>query len=239
MSSDNNANAVDENLFVPAGIIGTGSDKKIPARLTKRFEPKNWKPIYDQFVYYHVLGKSNIWIAEKFGKTPQTVCNILNCSQGKVLKKIIAFNLQQQQSATIGSRMDYVADKFMKRIESVADDDELFEKAPFAVIDRGLAIIKGLNHLKGGSNNPDGGSPTVNHLQINDNRKSITVIGEKAALELRDAIRFSDEANALHTLEAAEAQQSMQEQMNIVQTTEIKDIKKLPLTIGTPIKKVG
>jgi hypothetical protein len=224
-----------DETFVPAGIIG--ADKKVPARLTKKFEPKNWKPLYDQFVYFHCLGKSNIWIAEKFGKTPQTVCNILNSTQGQLHKKIISYNLQQQQTDNVLARLDSVSTKFMRRIEQVADDDELFEKAPFAVVDRGLAIIKSLGHLKGGSqDSPNGGgSSTVNNTQINDNRR-ITVIGEKAVAELRDAIRFSDEANAMHTLEAAEQKQDA---MNIVQTTEVKDIRKQPLAIGTPLQKVG
>jgi hypothetical protein len=223
-----------DTTHIPAGIIGT--DKKVPARLTKKFEPKTWKPLYDQFVYFHVLGKSNIWIAEKFGKTPQTVCNILNSTQGQVHKKIIAYNLQQQQVENVVARMEGVSTKFMRRIEQVADDDELFEKAPFAVVDRGLAIIKSLGHLKGGSptdGGNNGGSTTINNTQINDNRRTVNIISEKAAQDLRDAIRFSDAANAMHSLENAE------DKMNVIATAEVKDIRTLPLQIGTPIKKVG
>lgn len=223
----------DPNGFVPAGLMNVsqiGPDKKVPARLTKKFEPKTWKPIYDQFVFHHCCGKSNIWIANEYDYTPQQVSNILNSTQGKVLKKIIAFNLQQQREQSIGERMGNVADKFMKRIEEVAEDDELFEKAPFAVIDRGLTILKSLSHLKGGSESPNGGSPTVNNVQINNNQR-VTVIGEKAAQELRDAIRFSDEVNALHTLES-------EEQKNVVNTLEVKDRKDMKV-LPLPIQKVG
>ena len=217
--------------FIPAGIMDIGPDKKVPARLTKKFEPKTWKPIYDQFVFYHCMGKSNIFIADQFKYTPQQVSNILNSTQGKVLKKIIAYNLQQQREQSIGDRMSNVADKFMKRIEEVAEDDELFEKAPFAVIDRGLTILKSLSHLKGGSESPSSGSSTVINAQINNNQR-VTVIGEKAAQELAEAIKFSDEVRALHTLENEEAK-------NIVNTAEVKEKKPLQLIPPSIERKVG
>lgn len=221
--------------YMPAGILvtGTGREKKVAARLTKKFEPKTWKPLYDQFIYWHVIGKSNIWIAEKYEYTTQQICNILTSNQGKLRKEIIASNLRTQQTETISARLENVADKFMRRIEAVADDVDLFEKAPFAVIDRGLTILKNLNHLKGGSSDShggtNGGSSVVNNTQIHQDNRKITVFGEKAINELRDAIRFSDEAKAQHSLE------NLEDSMNIVTTAVVSDKTKTPIAIGTPI----
>jgi hypothetical protein len=189
------------------------------------------------------MGKSNIWIAEKFDYTPQQVSNILCSQMGQALKKIIGYNIQSAQTATIQSRMETVAEKFVRKIERVVDDEELFEKAPLAIVDRGLAILKSLNHLKGGgglpmndgSNSDGSGSPTVNNLQINDNRR-ITVLGDKAVSELRDAIKFSDEARAIHE----ESLNRLEEKagMNVVQsTTHVKpEVKVLPIDAQ---RKVG
>lgn len=183
---------------IPAGIMNIGPDKRIPARLTKRFEPKTWKPVYDMYVFHHVMGKSNIWIAQEYKKTPQLICNVLRSMQGQVRIKVIAINLQTMREQTIESRMGTVADKFMKRIEAVVEDDELFEKAPFAFVDRGLAIIKGLGKMNGDpSSNPNGGSPAVHNTQ-NNFAGPVAILSEKAITDLKEAIAFSTEARALH-----------------------------------------
>jgi hypothetical protein len=184
--------------YIPAGLMNIGPDKRVPARLTKKFEPKNWKPLYDLFVYHHCLGKSNIWIAGEFNKTPQQVCNVLRSNQGQVRIKIIKFNLDSIRDATIQTRMSSVADKFMKRIETVVEDDELFTKAPFAFVDRGLAIIKGLGKLSADSPNPGGGSTTIHSTQIHNGNITQQVFSDKALTELKDALQFSNEAKALH-----------------------------------------
>jgi hypothetical protein len=200
-SNDNTVRA-DEVGFVPAGImsevVGTGKDKVVPARLTKKFEPKSWKPVYDLMVFHSCMGVSNKEIAEKYNYTPQQVCNILVSNQGRVRKKLILANLIENETASVQDRMEKVATKFLQKIELVADNDELFEKAPFAFVDRGLAIIKGLGRLEGDRANSNGGSSSVHNTQINNNNSKTFIVSEKAASELRDAIKFSDEAAAQH-----------------------------------------
>ena len=233
------------DTFIPAGIMTVdkiGADKRVPARLTKKFEPKTWKPIYDTFVYHHCLGRSNKWIAEEYGYTPQQICNILTSTQGKILKGLLSENLRNARERRLDERMEDVGDKFMKRIEAVADDDALFEKAPFAVIDRGLAVIRSIREKSSGSSlvkvsDGQGGSTIINNVQNNDNRR-VTVIGEKAVAELRDAIRFSDEVNAMHGLISDQGKDIIQNQ------TEVKKLPPNRPAIGTPItetevKKVG
>lgn len=191
-----------EDSFIPAGIMTVdqiGTNKQVPARLTKKFEPKTWKPKYDLFVYWHCLGWSNKKIAEEFDFTPQQVCNILTSNQGKLRIKLIEENLREARTAGVSSRVEDMAAKLLRRMEDVVDNDSLFEKAPFAVFDRALAVIKGIGYLKGeGMSHPYSGSSTVNHTQINDNRHITNIFSAKALNELREAISFSREASAMH-----------------------------------------
>lgn len=163
-------------------------------RLTKRFEPKTWKPLYDHIIYYHCLGKTNIWIAEKFNCSPQTVTNIINCDQGRKLLVTIQAKLRQSMESNISERMLDVADKFMKKIERIADDEELFQRAPFAVVDRGLQIIKSAGLSKDISEREGKVNNVTNNIQSQQN----LIIHNEAAKNLAEAIRLSDEANTIN-----------------------------------------
>ena len=190
-----------ESDYVPAGILTVndiGPDKKLPARLTKKFEPKKWKPLYDLFVYWHVMGWSNIRIAQEHDMTPQQVCNVLTSNQGKMRIKVIESNLRESRMAGVSGRMENIASKLLTRMEAIVDDADLATKSPFAVFDRGLAVLKSIGQLRGEVDpRSNGGSPVVGHLQINDNR-SYTTFDNKTLEGLRDAIAFSREASAMH-----------------------------------------
>lgn len=153
----------------------------------KKWNPKKWKADYDRVVAYHVTGKKNVEIATILGMTPVHVSNILNLERAQQLKAKLEQMLRERMETNIPDTLEYVARKTTERIKQMIDNDDLFEKSPFAVIDRGMDILKGLNHLKGGGN---GASP------INVER-AIIVSGDNAAA-LASGFDKADEARRIN-----------------------------------------
>jgi hypothetical protein len=178
-----------------------GTHKKIEARLSKRFEPLSWKPRYDQMIYRHCLGISNNQIADELKVTAQHVSNVLNCTQGQARIRLMQLHLTTKMESNLGTRLVAVAEKAVSRIESVMHDDNLFEKSPFAVVDRGMAVLKGIGRMGasgevGVPSNIAGGPSTI----INNNTRidKAVILSEEAAKNLSDAIKLSDEVNEIH-----------------------------------------
>jgi len=172
--------------------------RRLEASTAIRWEPKTWKPRYDMVVYKHCLGYDNNRIATETGLHFQTVSNILGSLQGRARVKIIQDKLLTNVNADLGQRLMNVAEKFMAKIERVAEDEELFTKSPFAVIDRGLQVLKGVGHLKSaaeGSAGSGSGGPTPNHTTFIG---KAVILSDDAAKNLRDAIALSDEVKEIH-----------------------------------------
>lgn len=138
-----------------------------------KWVPKKWKADYDRVVGYHVVGKENKEIAVMLGFTPEHVSTILNTPQAQELKKKMEASLREKMLTNIPETLDYVARKGAERLKQIVDNDDLFEKSPFAVVDRAMDVMKGLNHLKGGGNGSQGGGINV--------ERAIIVSGESAA----------------------------------------------------------
>jgi hypothetical protein len=157
-----------------------------PPRMTKKWEPKKWDPIYEQFVAMSSMGLSNVAIAERFGYTPVHVSNVLNSIQGQRLKKIILDRLRATVSSSIPERLEDIADKTVDRLRDVVTDEELFKRSPFAVIDRGLAVLKGLRHLKGDAEHG------------NMNVEKAIVLSNEAAKLITEGLEKSRQAEEIH-----------------------------------------
>lgn len=119
-------------------------------RLTK-WKPKKWRPEYDRIVAYSVMGKSNVWIAKQLDFTPVHVSNILNQPQAIELADKLHQKLRANLESDIPSVLTDVAQKTAKLMQRVIDDEVLVQKNPFAIIDRGMEVLKGLGHLKTGA----------------------------------------------------------------------------------------
>jgi hypothetical protein len=153
-----------------------------------KWVPKKWKADYDRVVGYHVVGKENKEIAVILGFTPEHVSTILNTPQAQELKAKLEASLREKMLTNIPETLEYVARKTADLMKKVVDNDQLFEKSPFAVIGMGMDVMKGLNHLKGGGN---GAGP------INVER-AIIVSGESAA----GLVAGFDKANEARRLNA-------------------------------------
>jgi hypothetical protein len=162
--------------------------KRRPARLTKRWEPKKWDPIYEQFVALSALGLSNVEIGQRFGYTPVHVSNVVTSEQGKRLKQLMLDRLRATTISSIPQRLEDIADKTVSRLQEVMNDNDRFERSPFAVIDRGLQVLKGLRHLKGDSD-------------TTFNQQKVVVMSDSAAKLISEGLAKSQQAEEIHGTE--------------------------------------
>jgi polyhydroxyalkanoate synthesis regulator phasin len=163
-----------------------------PARLTKKWAPKSWRPEYQRVVGYSALGLSNTQVAEKTGFSAQHVSNILNLPEAQAMLQDITRKIKEQQEQNIPSVLNDIAIKSALRIKSMLNDDELYEKSPFAVIDRGMEMLKLTGHVRGGGN----GAPPPPTTQ---NNTYISGLPEELMLRLISGIDKADEAKKLHS----------------------------------------
>jgi hypothetical protein len=147
-----------------------------------KWEPGTWRPEYEYILTLSCQGKTHVSISEMTGYSLQQICSILNSKEAKKAKNGIVTALRK---STLG-RMESVTQKAMDRIEDVLNDDNLAETAPFAMYDRAMAFMKGVNKLAS-----DGGNVT-------NNTQNNVVIGNDAANLLVTALNRSNQVKELH-----------------------------------------
>lgn len=152
------------------------------ARLNK-WKPKKWRPEYDRIVAYSVMGKANVWIATNLGFTPEHVSTILNLPQGIELAERLRLKLRDQIETNIPDTLAYIAKKTAERLKQVIDDDDIFAKNPFAVIDRGMDVLKGLHHLS--PSNGTNGDTHIGTVIISNGQKSDILDGMEKVAEIK------------------------------------------------------
>jgi hypothetical protein len=116
---------------------------------TERWIPREWLPVYAQVVIMDISGISNTDIAKDVGFTKEHISNILNTPQAALMRREVYEKLQEKALETIPRRLEAAAVKASERILTLLNDDTRFEDSPFAVVDRGMQVLKGLNHLAG------------------------------------------------------------------------------------------
>jgi hypothetical protein len=104
------------------------------------------------------------------GFTIQHIYNILNLEEAEKIRTALLERMREKTVESIPTQMEYIATKTLSRLRSVVDSDDLFEKSPFAVIDRGLKVAEGLGHFRAGKAT-DGGT----HIE-----KAIILTGDRA-----------------------------------------------------------
>lgn len=156
-----------------------------------KWRPKKWRAEYDRIVALSVCGRSNKQIAEEVNFTPEHVSTVLNLPQAEELRLALQVRLRDKILEDVPTVLTRTAQKVAKRLEEMVDDNELFEKSPFAVIDRGLDLLKGLRHLQPSS----GSSPGMPGVTING---PAVIMPAMAAEGIRDGLRKADEALRLN-----------------------------------------
>jgi hypothetical protein len=113
-----------------------------------RWRPKKWHVMYDQIVALDTIGKSRDEIAKLFGYTPQHVSNIVNCPEAAITRGRLLEQLNARSVEKLSASLETLAVQAKKRLAQVLYDDDLFERSPFAVVDRGLTVLAGVGRLK-------------------------------------------------------------------------------------------
>ena len=163
--------------------------EQIPNEEAKTWTPKKWHPVYEEIVLLACLGKTNIELAEKFHYTTVHISNILRTPQAAILRRLVLDKLHEQTVSAIPERLEAIADKTVSRIQQAVDDDEMYARHPFAVIDRGLRVIQGLGYLKDSSE-----------------RTTRVIFTTDAADSLREALEKSREAKLLNAPKIEDAE---------------------------------
>lgn len=153
-------------------------------RKPARWQPKKWIPLYETMVGLSSMGRSNKYIAEVFGYTPQQVSNILTSDEAKLVLEVTVARIRDGATLTINSKLERLAERAVHNIETVLNDDNKLEQSPFAIVDRSMALLKGLKKLQGDS-------PTV---EVNNQQTFVT---DKGAETIVRAIERSQQVKEL------------------------------------------
>jgi len=163
-------------------------ETKKQARLT-RWKPKKWQPEYDRMVFMSVAGFSNKQIGDRLGYTKEHVSNVLNLAQAEALREEIQKRMREEAYQDLPKRLNEIASKTVERMHMLVHNDDVFERSPFQVIDRGMDILKGLGHLKHGNTDTPALPPgtVVNHgtMVVSDKLMERFVVGLEKSEEAR------------------------------------------------------
>jgi hypothetical protein len=168
------------------------------AKLTK-WKPKVWRAEYERAVAYSALGMANTAIAQKLGFTPEFVSNILNLDESKQRMKEFVDRLKSQNNVDVVEMAAKVTGKSLERLSSMLENDETFNKSPFALIDRGLRVSE-MMMKKGVTENPG----TSVHIH-NGEGASTMVITPGEENNLMNALRKSQEVKKLNAAQEINA----------------------------------
>lgn len=177
------------DIIVEGKVLGA----KTGARITKRWEPKEWRTEYEAMVALSCTGLSNEEVGRRFGYGKQQVSNILNTAAGKKLKEIILARLRQANEETFVERISHLQNTALERVESVLSDDELFVKYPLAIFDRSQKFLSSTGS-KGFKSEAPETLGTVNNI---DNSKNVIIVAGATRDSLAEAMQKSDEAKEL------------------------------------------
>lgn len=168
------------------------------AKAHKRWEPKQWLPVYEAIVALSCTGLSNEEVGKRFGYGKQQVSNILNTPQGKKLKELIANRIREMNLLTLEDRLAFMQKNALGNIDKVlADEDgKILERAPLALFDRSLAFLKSSGALKGDMPTQPASSPMIG------NAKTVNVLmaplSQEANSLLREGLAKAQEVENIH-----------------------------------------
>lgn len=165
----------------------------------KKWQPKNWKPLYEQMVALDVAGKSNVEIGLLFGYTPQQVSNILTCDKAIEVKFAIIKRIRNRVGTAVGDKLAAIQSKTIERTYNLLHDDELNKNSPIAIIKTGLLVGKATGQFKDDPRSSEfGGSNSGNSTVTNITQNNLNLIGASGIQTLVDALAKSDEARRIN-----------------------------------------
>lgn len=164
----------------------------------KRWRPRKWHVVYDQIVALDTLGKPQKEIAELFNYTVQHVSNICQCPEAAITRGRLMEQLQQGAVAKLGTDLEVLAVQAKKRLAQMLYDDDLYQRSPFQVVDRGITVLSGVGRLK---------SRTDAANKVNVERAIILTADDGKAI--RESLQKADAAKRLHAAIEVEVEEKV------------------------------
>lgn len=149
---------------------------------SKKWDPKEWHPVYEQVVALAAAGWSNEKIGSIVGLGKQQISNILTSPKGKTKLTEYTNTVAVGAERSIHSRLARLTDVTVTRCEQYFDNDEYHMKAPGAMADRAMKFLRGIGQLK-----DDAPVSTVNNITFKDAQIAV----------LANSMKRSEEAKAL------------------------------------------
>lgn len=164
----------------------------------KKWQPKVWKPLYEQMVALDIAGKSNIEIGKTYGYTPQQVSNILTCDKAVEIKFSIIKRVRDKLGSTVGDKLAAIQSKTIERTYDLLHNDELAKVSPIAIIKTGLAVGKATGRFTDDAKTFDSGGNHSSNNTINNVTNNLNLIGASGIATLIEALNKSDEARRIN-----------------------------------------
>ena len=164
---------------------------KLSRKFVRNWQP-TWQPEYEAIVAESCLGKSNVALAEKYNFTPQHISNILNTEEARRIKREAIAAIRNASLSILEGKMAESAARAVENIHKVMHNDELLLNNPLAVMEKSLAVLKGLGKLQG-----DG---TVINNNVNNIKADNAIInlGEEQQKTFMDGMEKALEAIEMH-----------------------------------------
>lgn len=163
---------------------------KTGARITKRWEPKEWRTEYEAMVALSCTGLSNEEVGKRFGYGKQQVSNILNTAMGKKLKVIILDRLRKSNEETFAERISHLQNRALANIENVLNNEDYLERQPLAIFDRSQKFLTSTTAKGFKSEQPE--SP-----QRSGDTTNIVIVQGATRDSLAEAMAKADQAKEL------------------------------------------
>jgi hypothetical protein len=156
------------------------------------WKPKKWKVAYERMVLMSAYGMSAKMIGQELGYTREHVATILNMEEAEKIRMILLEKLRAKAMVEIPTGLEQIAKKTVNLLLNSFENEELIKKNPLALVDRGLDVVKGLGHLRGGGNGANGG------LNINSQGGNVLVLQGEQVDDLAQALKKANEVKQLH-----------------------------------------
>lgn len=96
-----------------------------------------WKPTFDLIVAGHLMGRTNLALAEEFDYTPVRISQILNSEPARILIAEAQRRIQNQMMddvETAETRQQRIREKAQQRVEEFLDNEVLAMASPFVYL---------------------------------------------------------------------------------------------------------
>lgn len=167
------------------------------AKITKKWNPKDWKPIYEAMVALCTIGKrTQREVALEFGYTEAWLSQIMNSEKGKEVQRELIRNTRDRTVGDVASRLRDIQELALQRMETVIRDDKIAERSPLAIFDRSALFLKNTGVIKDSHSAP---VPTQGNVTNITQHNNTLIVSGKSADSLRAGLKKANEVQQLHS----------------------------------------